>query len=415
MGPGPLLRSSAGFVPRAHSSLRRIATLVLLATSVVLSNLAFAQSASNFAGEFAGMLGPLHVKCHLTASHDGALSGTVDSPDQNMVGLACADLHVNGQSLSFTVPTVQGTYTGLLSGDGSSLSGVWSQGTPTPLTLSRVTAATAASAAAIAPAAPTPNAEVKWDDYTYKFDRSGMMAQVFQDGKVVGTILNMNGQLRILPIPGTDSAKMTKSFEDYQAFSARSHSGSTSAAAAAPPPSPGATTATTPTASTFTPSASRGSYQVTASPTPAADIRIDDATHTITVPRPDGITVTFVGEDVKIAGFRRLNYIVRHQKGSTGRFLEHSLGHPDSAGGSLSGGGEEFLLDGGGLIYDSGMGTNADMQVNSPVLTAKQLSQIAVAAVADVRQVPGHENFSPPGYNTLKEISQYRLRSDGSR
>jgi hypothetical protein len=252
---------------------------------------------------------------------------------------------------------------------------------------------------------------VKWEDYTYKFDRSGMMAQVFEGGKVVGTILNMNGQQRILPLPGTDSAKMTKSFEDYQAFNARSHGGSSSAAAAASPPSPATTTTT---ASTFTPT-SRGSYQVTASPTPAADIHIDEATHTITVPRPDGITITFVGEDVKIAGFRKLNYIVRHQKGTTSRFLEHSLGHSDSAGGSLSGGGEEFLLDGGGLIYDSGMGTNADMQVNSPVLTAKQLSQIAVAAVADVRQVPGHENFAPPGYNTLKEISQYRLRSDGSR
>jgi hypothetical protein len=417
MGPGPLLRSTARFVPRARSSFRRLASLVLLAALVVLSNLAFAQSAPNFAGDYAGMLGPLHVKLHLTKAADGTFSCAVDSPDQNMVGLACADVHVNGQSLSYTVPTVQGTYTGLLSSDGASLTGVWSQGTPTPLTLTRVTAATAAGAAAAsAPAAPTPNAEVKWDDYTYKFDRSGLMAQVFEGGKVVGTILNMNGQQRILPLPGTDSAKMTKSFEDYQAFSARSHAGSTSAAATTPAPNAATTTAaTTPSTSTFTPPASRGSFQVTASPTPEADIRIDQATHTITVPRPDGITITFVGEDVKIAGFRKLNYIVRHQKGSTGRFLEHSLGHADSAGGSLSGGGEEFLLDGGGLIYDSGMGTNADMQVNSPVLTAKQLSQIAVAAVADVRQVPGHENFAPPGYNTLKEISQYRLRSDGSR
>jgi hypothetical protein len=81
----------------------------------------------------------------------------------------------------------------------------------------------------------------------------------------------------------------------------------------------------------------------------------------------------------------------------------------------LSGGGEEFLREGGGIIDDAGMGTNQDMQVNSPVLTAKQLSKIAVDAVADVRQVPGRENFTPPGYNTPKEISQYRLRSDGSR
>ena len=81
----------------------------------------------------------------------------------------------------------------------------------------------------------------------------------------------------------------------------------------------------------------------------------------------------------------------------------------------MSGGGEEFLKEGGGIIYDSGMGTASDMQTNSPVLKAKQLSQIAVDAVAEVRKIPGHENFTPPGYNTLKEISQYRLRSDGSR
>jgi hypothetical protein len=410
MGRGPLPRSPFRLVLQAHLS-RRIAMLALCAALAVVPNLGFAQSSANFAGEYAGMLGPLHVKLHLTKAGDGTFSCTVDSPDQNMVGLACADVHVNGQSLSYTVPTVQGTYTGLLSGDGASLTGVWSQGTPTPLTLNRVTAATAASAVPSAPAAPTPNAVVKWDDYTYKFDLSGTMAQVFEGGKVVGTILNVNGQQRILPLPGTDATKMTKSFEDYQAFNARSHGAGTTVAAA----TSSAVPAATPAATTYTPPAPRGSYQVTASPTPPADIRIDEATHTITVPRPDGITVTFVGEDVKIAGFRRLNYIVRHQKGSTGRFLERSLGHPDSAGGSLSGGGEEFLLDGGGLIYDSGMGTNADMQVNSPVLTAKQLSQIAVAAVADVRQVPGHENFAPPGYNTLKEISQYRLRSDGSR
>jgi hypothetical protein len=411
MGPGPLLHPSAVLVRKPQFLTHRIATSTVLAAVVMMSCVALAQAKPDFAGEYAGMLGPLHVKLHLMAASGGAFTCTVDSPDQNMVGLACADVHVNGQSLSYTVPTVQGTYTGLLSGDGLSLTGVWSQGTPTPLTLNRVTATTAASAAPIAPTAPTPNAVVKWDDYTYKFDRSGTMAQVFEGGKVVGTILNLNGQQRILPLPGTDATKITKSFEDYQAFSARSHGGDTTVAAAPAPPAP----ATTPAAATYMPPASRGSYQVTASPTPAANIRIDEATHTITVPRPDGITVTFVGEDVKIAGFRRLNYIVRHQKGSTGRFLERNLGHPDSAGGSLSGGGEEFLLDGGGLIYDSGMGTNADMQVNSPVLTAKQLSQIAVAAVADVRQVPGHENFAPPGYNTLKEISQYRLRSDGSR
>ena len=211
-------------------------------------------------------------------------------------------------------------------------------------------------------------------------------------------------------MPGPDADKLTKSFADYKAFSARSHAGSNSAtgtaasATATPPP------ASQPAASAATTSGS----PVAESTTPASAIHFDDATHTITVPRADGVTVTFAGDDVKIAGFHRQNFIVRHQKGSAGRFLEGTVEHSSRAGGSISGGGEEFLRDGGGIIYDSGMG-GVNLQENPQVLLAKQLSQVAVAAVADVRQVPGHENFAPPGYNTLKEISQYRLRSDGSR
>jgi hypothetical protein len=62
------------------------------------------------------------------------------------------------------------------------------------------------------------------------------------------------------------------------------------------------------------------------------------------------------------------------------------------------------------------MGTyGGTVQENSQVRTAKQLSIIAIDAADAVRTIPGHEKFAPPGYNTIKEISQYRLRSDGSR
>jgi hypothetical protein len=395
----------------------RVTFVVALTIVALVPIAADAQQKSNVVGDFAGMLGPLHVKVHVMAASDGKLSCTVDSPDQGMVGLPCADFQVNGQAVSFKVPSVGGTYSGLISSDGSSVSGMWSQGTPTPLTVTRISATSAASTSAPAPPLPAmPKAEVKWDTYAYKFGLTGTSAQVFENGKVVGSILTMNGDQRILPLPGTDSEKMTKSFEDYKAFYARSHSGDTASTSASSAAAPAAQPAAIAAAATpAMPGRPSSSYTADPSPTPASAIRFDDSTKSIVVPRPDGITVTFVGEDVKIDGFRKLNYIVRHQKGSTSRFLERSLAHSDSAGGTLSGGGEEFLLAGGGIIYDSGMGTNQDMQVNSPVLTAKQLSKIAVDAVADIRQVPGHENFTPPGYNTLKEISQYRLRSDGSR
>ena len=81
-------------------------------------------------------------------------------------------------------------------------------------------------------------------------------------------------------------------------------------------------------------------------------IHFDEANHTITVPRPDGVVVTFVGRDVKIAGVCSLpiNYIIRYQKGSVSRFLERANGTEAPVGGTLGGGGEEFLIDGGGII-----------------------------------------------------------------
>lgn len=96
------------------------------------------------------------------------------------------------------------------------------------------------------------------------------------------------------------------------------------------------------------------------------------------------------------------------------RTLERSFDKTHAAGGSAFGGGVEFLREGGGLIYDSGMGSY-NLQENPQILKAKQLSQMAVDAVAAVRKAPGHENFKPPAYDTLLEISKYRLRSDGSR
>jgi hypothetical protein len=96
-------------------------------------------------------------------------------------------------------------------------------------------------------------------------------------------------------------------------------------------------------------------------------ILFDDVAKTITVPRPDGVTVTFVGDDVKIAGWHGAALTVRRQKGGVKRTLEVSVLHPTRNGGSLAGGGEEFLRDGGGLIYDSGMGTAGDMQESKQV------------------------------------------------
>ena len=99
---------------------------------------AFAQPGPPVAGDYAGVLGgALHVRLHVIAAPDGALSCKLDSVDQGAMGIPCADFKIEGASVSFRVPAVNGTWQGTLSADGTSLSGTWSQGTPQPLNFTR--------------------------------------------------------------------------------------------------------------------------------------------------------------------------------------------------------------------------------------------------------------------------------------
>jgi len=86
---------------------------------------------------------------------------------------------------------------------------------------------------------PSAFTEIKWQDYTFKFLPGGQMAQVFNaEGKVAGTILKMNGELQIIPLPGADSDKLKKAFEAWKAQDAGNRSGDSigSAPAASSPP-----------------------------------------------------------------------------------------------------------------------------------------------------------------------------------
>jgi hypothetical protein len=389
----------------------------LLSLAVISS--CVAQSSLNLAGDYAGTLTGMPVTLHLIASSTGGYSATVDNPAQGMSAVPCSDIQVNGQALSFSVPSVRGTWTGVVSGDATTLTGVWNQGRPMALNLARVAGTVASAGAASAAASPAASGNVTWDDYTFKFDASGRTAQVLEGGKLVGMIHTMNGEQQVMPLRGTDADKLKKSFADYKAFNASNHSGAVAAAPAASAPAASAAPVAAPaSAATPMPTARIGATSAI-----AADMgtRADPATirfegKTITVPRPNGLTVTFVDQDVEIANARMTVATLRHQKGSAGRFMEGAMQSSSRAGGSISGGGEEFLEPGGRILYDSGMGYNVNTVQESPIsVRVKNLAQVAVAAVDDVRQVPGHEKFTPPGYGDLKEISQWRLRADGSR
>jgi len=121
---------------------------------VFVARCGYAQQKNEFAGDYAGMLGPLRVRLHIIVSADGSVAANVDSPDQNMFALPCSEISINGQTLSFSVPNVHGEWMGTLSADHNTLSGIWKQGSPMPLTLVRIGASTSGSSSArVAPAA----------------------------------------------------------------------------------------------------------------------------------------------------------------------------------------------------------------------------------------------------------------------
>ena len=99
---------------------------------------ALAQTSPAVAGDYAGVLGgALHVKLHIKSDAAGALTGTLDSTDQGAIGIPCADFHLDGQTLTFSVPAVHGTWKGTVKADG--LTGTWDQGAPQPLNFTRDT------------------------------------------------------------------------------------------------------------------------------------------------------------------------------------------------------------------------------------------------------------------------------------
>jgi hypothetical protein len=59
---------------------------------------------------------------------DGATTATLDSLDQNALGIPVGSVTREGQKVTFDVPVVSGGYTATLAQDGKSLTGVWSQG-----------------------------------------------------------------------------------------------------------------------------------------------------------------------------------------------------------------------------------------------------------------------------------------------
>ncbi len=83
--------------PAIRGIARGCAFLLFLALMASALPAAEAEQQPNLAGDYAGTLGPLHVKLHLTVDAAGAISGTLDSTDQGAMGIPCADFQLNGR------------------------------------------------------------------------------------------------------------------------------------------------------------------------------------------------------------------------------------------------------------------------------------------------------------------------------
>jgi hypothetical protein len=125
-----------------------IGTIALLVASAMfaLAPLSVsAQQKATIAGDYAGILGPLHVKLHLKVDAAGKVTGTLDSLERGAIGIDCSDFHVDGQSITFAIPAIKGTWRGTVAADGT-LAGTWDQGNSLPLNFARDTSALAENA-----------------------------------------------------------------------------------------------------------------------------------------------------------------------------------------------------------------------------------------------------------------------------
>ena len=83
--------------------------------------------------------GDFRVVLHLKRADDGALTGTMDSPDQGATGIPVSEVIQSGDTLRIGVQAISGRFAGVVGPQRSTVDGQWAQGPARlPLTLRRV-------------------------------------------------------------------------------------------------------------------------------------------------------------------------------------------------------------------------------------------------------------------------------------
>ena len=117
-----------------------VALMILMGSPIQL--VAQSNTPGNVAGDWFGKLkvpnGQLRIVFHITADADGALTATLDSPDQNAMGIPVGETTYADGKVTLSLKALQARYEGVLSDDGQMMTGTWSQGGASlPLEVSR--------------------------------------------------------------------------------------------------------------------------------------------------------------------------------------------------------------------------------------------------------------------------------------
>ncbi|MCH7513211.1 MAG: alpha/beta hydrolase, partial [Bacteroidetes bacterium] len=103
-----------------------VATLIL----TILSFSLYPQS-NKITGSWQGTLSvsgtELRLVFHINENDEGALEGTMDSPDQGAYGIALGDIYVNGDSVIILIPNIFGSYKGKFT-NSENIKDTWNQG-----------------------------------------------------------------------------------------------------------------------------------------------------------------------------------------------------------------------------------------------------------------------------------------------
>jgi len=118
-------------------------TLIMAASAWLPPKSLLAQEDEVLVGIWEGTLeagmDQLRIVFNISRGEDGALTATLDSPDQGAEGIPVTALSLDGDSVTLEVASVGGRYSGSLDDDNMRIEGVWAQGPSTlPLTMERV-------------------------------------------------------------------------------------------------------------------------------------------------------------------------------------------------------------------------------------------------------------------------------------